>query len=377
MSIGKIERAAGQPGLRVARPSDVDAVIAGAEPVVAALADDQRGDARRPICPSGSPGRFALARILDFEAGVEIGLSRLGLDQDHIGHRQHDPADLAGSRRIAALLRDDASCRRRETKVRSKPARRTATEATSPSLSARPGNARSPAAVRLTPRPPVASAAIANATSTMVAAARRIRLRFCMVRGPNLAEKPGSRLGRATAAALEPDRADDDAAMATMIGISAMSRNSSPPFRRWMSLRNAACTSRSWRRIWTAFDAELLDRLGLLRRQGGGGLALVLAGQIGELGLGRLELLLEGLLFGAVAGLSLALDMVDDLERAGRGAAAAQPDQILATGQHVDRVGDEIAVVGQRRRRRSGRRNPGSAPRGGRRAGRCRRRRRH
>ena len=94
--------------------------------------------------------------------------------------------------------------------------------------------------------------------------------------------------------------------------------------------------------------AELLDRLGLFGREGGGSRRVVLAGQARELALGVLELVLQAALLGAVARLGRALDAVDDLERPGRGAAAAQADQIFAAGQHVDRIGDEIAVVRDR-----------------------------
>ena len=79
-----------------------------------------------------------------------------------------------------------------------------------------------------------------------------------------------------------------------------------------------------------------------------GAFAWSLPVRLGELGLGVLELGLQGALLGAVARLRLALDPLDDLERARRGAAAAQADQIVAAGQHLDRIGDKIAVVGGR-----------------------------
>ena len=107
--IGKIERAAGEPRLRVAGLSDVDAVIAGAEPIVTPLADDQPGEHRPGFVLEGDQGRFAFARIFDLETGVEIGLSRLGLDQSHVGHGQHDPANFARVGRIIAFLRDEPS----------------------------------------------------------------------------------------------------------------------------------------------------------------------------------------------------------------------------------------------------------------------------
>ena len=51
---------------------------------------------------------------------------------------------------------------------------------------------------------------------------------------------------------------------------------------------------------------------------------------------------------GGVAVVGLALDLLDHLERPRRAAAAAQTDEVLAAGQHLDRVGDEIAVAGDR-----------------------------
>ena len=138
------------------------------------------------------------------------------------------------------------------------------------------------------------------------------------------------------------------ATTATMIGISAISRNSSPCFSCWILLRKAALHIAQLAPGLQHFGAELLDRLGLLGRQGRRAVGLVFAGQVGELGLGAFEILLQRLLLGAVARLRLALDPVDDLERPGRGAAAAQPDQILAAGEHVDRIGDKIAIVGER-----------------------------
>src|SRR5262249_14468366 len=60
------------------------------------------------------------------------------------------------------------------------------------------------------------------------------------------------------------------------------------------------------------------------------------------------ELGLEILLRRLIAGVGFLLDIVDQLEGSRRGAAAAQADEIIAAGQRVDRVGDEIAVVRDR-----------------------------
>ena len=70
--------------------------------------------------------------------------------------------------------------------------------------------------------------------------------------------------------------------------------------------------------------------------------------RLAQLCLGLLQLGLQGALLGAVTRLRLALDPLNDLERPRRGAAAAQADQIIAAGQHLDRIGDKIAVVGGR-----------------------------
>ena len=48
---GRIERAAREPGLRLARLAQIDPVIAGAEPIVAPFADDRLRRDLRPICP--------------------------------------------------------------------------------------------------------------------------------------------------------------------------------------------------------------------------------------------------------------------------------------------------------------------------------------
>ena len=102
-----IERAAREPGLRVARLAQIDPVIAGAEPIVAPFADDRLGEVATRFVFDRDQGRFSVAGVLDLEPRIEIGLLGLWLDQGQIRHRQHDLADLGGVRRIVALLGDE------------------------------------------------------------------------------------------------------------------------------------------------------------------------------------------------------------------------------------------------------------------------------
>ena len=74
--------------------------------IEAALADDQPGERRAGFVLKGDQGRFAFARIFDLETRVEIGLLRFGLDQNHVGHGQHNPANLARVGGEISFLRD-------------------------------------------------------------------------------------------------------------------------------------------------------------------------------------------------------------------------------------------------------------------------------
>ena len=167
--IGKIERAAGEPRLRVAGLSDVDAVIAGAEPIVAPLADDQPGERRPGFVLEGDQGRFAVARIFDLETRVEIGLSRLRLDQSHVGQAEHDPANFARRRPDSRLFARRASRRRRARKSGSSRCARPRPRRPGRACRRDRGSAVRSDPARLTPGSPVASATMASATSTTVA----------------------------------------------------------------------------------------------------------------------------------------------------------------------------------------------------------------
>src|SRR5690348_386015 len=90
--------------------------------------------------------------------------------------------------------------------------------------------------------------------------------------------------------------------------------------------------------------AEALERRSLLR--GELDVARLVALKILDLRLGGFELVLQLVLLGAVAAVGVALDVLHDLEGAGRGAAAAQADEVVAAGERFDGVGDEIAVIG-------------------------------
>src|SRR5579864_3888531 len=90
---------------------------------------------------------------------------------------------------------------------------------------------------------------------------------------------------------------------------------------------------------------EIVDRLSLLGGECDAG-ATALIAQFLDLVLRVFELRLEVLFGGLIFGIRVALDLIDEIERPRRGAATAQADEIVAAGQHVDRVGDEIAVIG-------------------------------
>src|SRR6185437_5907530 len=93
--------------------------------------------------------------------------------------------------------------------------------------------------------------------------------------------------------------------------------------------------------------AEIVERLLLLRRQRDARTRALLA-QLLDLVLGLLELGLETFLGRLVARIRDALDVVDELERPCRGAAAPEADEIVAPRKHIDRIGDEVAIVGDR-----------------------------
>ena len=82
--IGEFQRAAGEPGLGVAGLADVNPVIAGAEPIVASLADDHLGERHPRFVLESDEGRFALTRVVELEARIELGLLRLRLDKRQI-----------------------------------------------------------------------------------------------------------------------------------------------------------------------------------------------------------------------------------------------------------------------------------------------------
>ena len=95
--------------------------------------------------------------------------------------------------------------------------------------------------------------------------------------------------------------------------------------------------------------------------------------QRAQLLLGVVQMRLQRLLGLAELRLGVALHLLRPRERPAGVAARAQPDQRVAAGQRADQVGDERAVVAERRRRSAGRRSPACAPRSGRPGCRCRR----
>src|SRR5215469_1984436 len=220
-------------------------------------------------------------------------------------------------------------------KVIVEPWRSTATEATSSSLPARAGNARTFGAARLTPRSPAVSVTIASTTRTTVAQAKGIRDR-CRI---------ASRLRGAPVAAAQPQHTEGDGDYGDDKRDQRDVEKSEPP----LEARDIAAQRRLDIAQLAAglqhVGAKLLDRLGLLRREGRRRVRLILAGEARELLLCFFELGLQRALFGAIARLRVPLDFVDELEWPRRGAARPQSDKVLAAGQDLDCVGDKIAVV--------------------------------
>ena len=118
--------------------------------------------------------------------------------------------------------------------------------------------------------------------------------------------------------------------------------------------------------------AELLDRLPVASLRIRLPPSPVLL-ELGQLVLHLLQLGRQRLLLLAVAALGLAAQVVDELERAVLGAAAAQRDQRIRARQVVERVDDESRIAGVGDRPPAGRGNRARRPRTGRTADRCRR----
>src|SRR5215470_5197106 len=199
-------------------------------------------------------------------------------------------------------------------KVIVEPWRSTVTEATSPSLPARAGNARTFGAAGLTPRSPAVSVTIASTTRTMVAQARGIRDR-CRI---------ASRLRGAPVAAAQPQHAKRDGDH----GDDKRDQRDVEKLEPGLEARDIAAQRRLDIAQLAAglqhIGAKLLDRLGLLRRKGRWRVRLILAGEACELLLCLFQLSLQTALLGAVARLGLVADFRDDLERPRRSATAAQ-----------------------------------------------------
>ena len=139
-----------------------------------------------------------------------------------------------------------------------------------------------------------------------------------------------------------------------------------------MSSRNARLTSRSSRRIASISPRNFsIDWRSLSLRISVAALAGLL--ELGELVLHLLQLGGERLLLLAVALLGVAAQLVDELEGAVLGAAAAQRNQRIRARQVVERVDDEGGVAGVGDRPPAGRGNPARRPRTGRPACPCRR----
>ena len=128
-------------------------------------------------------------------------------------------------------------------------------------------------------------------------------------------------------------------------GTSAMLANLSQPSSRSMSSRSARFTSRSSRRVASMSPRNFsIACRSLSLRMHRAALARLL--ELGELVLHLLELGGERLLLLAVAPLGVAAQLVDELEGAVLGAAAAQRDQRLRARQVVERVDHEGGVAG-------------------------------
>src|SRR5215469_6970714 len=211
-------------------------------------------------------------------------------------------------------------------KVIVEPWRSTATEATSSSLPARAGNARTFGAARLTPRSPAVSVTIASTTRTTVAQARGIRDR-CRI---------ASRLRGAPVAAAQPQNAEDDCCQGDHDRDQRNVEEFEPVLQPFYIAAQRRLHAAQLPAGLHHVAAKFLNCLGLLCREAC------------KLLLCLFQLSLQAALLGAVARLRLVADFLDDLERPRRSAAAAQPDQIVAAGQHLDRIGHKVAIVGDR-----------------------------
>ena len=140
-----------------------------------------------------------------------------------------------------------------------------------------------------------------------------------------------------------------------------------------MSLRSASWTSRSSRRVsrsWLRKPSISCFCLSLTQR-----LVVALADADGaELLLQIAQLAQELLLLGPVLLLGRPPDLGHPRERPAGDLAPAQVEQRLAAGQVVQRVGDEVGIVGERDAASAGRTCPGSRASCGPRGDRCRRR---
>ena len=157
-------------------------------------------------------------------------------------------------------------------------------------------------------------------------------------------------------------------------GTSAMLANLSQPSRRSMSSRSARFTSRSSRRMTSMSPRNFsIDwRSASLRIRLPPSPVLL---ELGELVLHLLQLGGQRLLLLAVAPLGVAAQLVDELEGAVLGAAAAQRDQGIRARQVVERVDARRLRCWRWGRPLAGRGTRARRPRTGRTADRCRRRR--
>src|SRR5207302_4233626 len=96
-----------QPSAIDAGLADIDRLVAAAQPVLAALADDQPGDGLAGAVLQGDLGRVAGARVVEIEPREQFRPFGLRLDEGQVGEAEQQLVQLAGRRWIVALVDND------------------------------------------------------------------------------------------------------------------------------------------------------------------------------------------------------------------------------------------------------------------------------
>src|SRR5207248_9294246 len=114
-----IERTAREPGAAATGLAHIDRIVTGAEPVGAALADDQFGDGLTDAVVKLDIRRLAVGRIVEIETREQFRALGLRLEQGQIGEAEQQLAQLALRGGVIALLDDGpAAIDRREIDLR-------------------------------------------------------------------------------------------------------------------------------------------------------------------------------------------------------------------------------------------------------------------